>query len=597
MTDELHDDGAAAAPEATARLGWTRLAIGFGWGVALWGLHEAWEAKVWPATQLAAMSPLVLIALFVPLIVIAGLGRMRPRTLVIWTGAAAAVVAGLGVYDGLTATAEAFGERVAVSPVLVVCAAAGLFIAHSLVEASDHDRRRVASYATLFDLASKHAVQLALSGAFVGVFWALLWLGAALFELIGLDGFRRLLQEQWFSIPATFTAFAAAGHLTDVRVGLIRGVRTVGLTLLSWLAPMMALIAAGFLVSLAFTGLEPLWDTNAGAAILLSAAAVLILLVNAIYQGGDETRPPPLVLRWSARVASVALVPIVALAAYALALRVGQYGLTPERVIAAACVLVGAVIAAGYAFAAVRPGPFLKPLEPTNIAGAYTALAVLIALFTPLADPARLSVNDQVNRLLAGKVTADKFDWDFLRFQARQAGLDALKRLARSNDKAVAEEAKAALARDYRTAPADAVEPLPRLTIADLKVVSAGKTPPAEFLAQDWSADETLRGCVGVSLDARRCRAVLEDFDRDGVDEILVVRLGSGGLYRRQGAGWRRIASTGGQCDGWEEALEAGRFRVIEPPLRDVVIGDQRVVLEPPVRLCDPADPLFGAVK
>lgn len=560
---------------ASSRQGWIRLGLGLMQGLGLWVLHEAWEAKAWPATQLAVMGPLVLLLLFIPLILIAGLGRIRTRTLMMWTGGAAAVLTGLGVYDGLTATVEAFGERVAVSPVLVAFTAAGLFIAHNLVAAADHDRRRIAHYPTHFDLAWKHGVQLGLSLVFVGVFWVLLWLGAALFRLIGLEGFEKLLEQEWFSIPATFTAFAGAGHLTDVRVGLIRGVRTVALTLLSWLTPMMALIAVAFLAALPFTGLEPLWDTNAATASLLAAAAVMIVLVNAIHQGGDgddEGYSPNVILRWAARAASVALVPVVGLAAYALSLRIGQYGLTPERIIAAACVLIGALHAGGYAFAAVKPGPLMKPLELTNVIAAYATLAVLIALFTPIADPARVSVDDQVGRLRSGKVTPERFDWDFLRFEARTHGLAALKRLARSPDEAVAAQAKAALARDQRTARAEPAPAARTLTAGDFRVATAGKALPADFPGASADAGE-LSDC---GANDRRCPVVIEDFAGDGADEVLVLRGWSGWLYQREGARWRKIGTLESLCGDWERLLERGEYSLAEPVAKDLVIGGRR---------------------
>ncbi|WP_262423631.1 DUF4153 domain-containing protein [Brevundimonas denitrificans] len=76
---------------------------------------------------------------------------------------------------------------------------------------------------------------------------------------------------------------------------------------------------------------------------MLSAAAALIILINAAYQDGEPDGAPPVVLQWAARIAGVLLVPLIGLALWGLALRIGQHGLTPERIIAAACVLVGAV--------------------------------------------------------------------------------------------------------------------------------------------------------------------------------------------------------------------------------------------------------------
>ena len=75
-------------------------------------------------------------------------------------------------------------------------------------------------------------MQGALAAAFTGAFWGLLWLGAGLFDLINIDFFIELLQERWFAIPATTLAVSAAAHVTDVRAGIVRGIRTLGLSLL-----------------------------------------------------------------------------------------------------------------------------------------------------------------------------------------------------------------------------------------------------------------------------------------------------------------------------------------------------------------------------
>ena len=118
------------------------------------------------------------------------------------------------------------------------------------------DRRLIARYPTYFDVSWKYGVQIVLVGLFTGAFWLLLWLGAALFALIKIDFLSTLLQKPWFSVPATTLAFAAAIHVTDVRVGIVRGARTLSCNLLSWLLPLMVLIAVGFVATLPFTGLE-----------------------------------------------------------------------------------------------------------------------------------------------------------------------------------------------------------------------------------------------------------------------------------------------------------------------------------------------------
>jgi len=415
MTDFLGEAEPAgpADPRAVRQATLIRLATGLFQGLLLYALWRADKFKVWPATQRELYAAFLMIVVFAPFVVLAGVSALRLRTLAVWKAVAALVVGGLGAYGVWSGDPAAQGVN-GLGPQTILAIAALVFIGHHLVQPADMERRRIAAYPTYFDVTWKHGVQGALSLGFTGAFWLLLFLAAALFKLIGVDAIETLIRREGFIFPATAVMFAAAVQLTDVRANLVRGVRTVALTLLAWLLPLMALIAAAFLLTLPFTGLEPLWKTRSATAILLVADAFLILLANAAYQDGTEATA--LVLRWAARLAGVLLVPITGLAAYGLFLRIGQYGLSPDRIIAAACVLVAAGYAVGYAVAAVRPGAWMKALEATNIAMAFVVIVVLLALCTPLADPRRLSVENQVKRLHAGKVKPDDFDFAFLRF-------------------------------------------------------------------------------------------------------------------------------------------------------------------------------------
>ena len=102
-------------------------------------------------------------------------------------------------------------------------------------------------------------------------------------------------------------------------------------------------------------------------------------------------------LRVSRLVAALVIVPLVALAAYGLSLRVRQYGWTPERITASACVVVAACYAIGYAVVdAAGRAARCAGWRPVNVTTAFVIVGVLLALFSPAADPIRISVNDQV---------------------------------------------------------------------------------------------------------------------------------------------------------------------------------------------------------
>lgn len=557
-----------------------RLAVGLFQGLALFGLSEAAERKVWPMTDPPVFIGLVVMALAIGPVLLSGLGSLRRRGLILWATIAVVVTGAIGWHEGRRLFD---GFETIPSPLVMVAVLVGLFIAHSLIVAAARDRARIAAYPTYFDVSWKHGVQLALALAFTGIFWAVLGIGAALFGMIGIKGFGEIIGERWFAIPASALAFAAAVHLTDVRLGLIQGVRTVALTLLGWLLPLLAGLALAFLLALPFTGLEPLWKTGSAAMILIGAGAALILLINAAYQDGGREKPLPVALRWAMRLGGLLLLPLTVLAVYALWLRIGQYGLTIERIIAVAGVVVGACYAVGYALAAVLPGPVMRRLEPTNVATSIVVLVVLLALLSPVADPVRLSVDNQVSRLLAGKVKPADFDFDYLRFSSGQLGTRALEKLSKAGGD-IGRLAKAAQARESRYAPEppkpDNVQPL-----AGLSVYPAGKTTPDSLKAQ-WVTVAAGR-CEKAN---ENCRLIMLDLDGDGRDEVLVgspnanldlLALGEDGVWTMQGV----IAPPYcGRNEAVFEALMGGRFTTESSRWNTIAVNGMILTVDPEER-------------
>lgn len=599
MTDASSDAPLETAdPRAVRRATIIRLATGLAQGLLLYGLYKIDKLELWPSKQRELFMALTLVTMFVPFVVLAGVSALRWRTLVGWKLVSTILVGGLAGY-GVWADPARSGSDGLMSPEPSVffAVAALIFIGHHLVQPADMERRRIARFPTYFDVTWKHGVQAVLSLGFTGAFWLLLFLAAALFKLIGVDTIEKLIRHEWFSFPATAVMFAAAVQLTDVRANLVRGVRTVALTLLAWLLPLMALIAAAFLLTLPFTGLEPLWRTKSATAILLVADAFLILLTNAAYQDGTEKTA--VVLKWAARLAGVLLVPITVLAAYGLSLRIGQYGLSPDRIIAGACVLVAAGYAVGYAIAAVRPGAWMRTLEPTNIAMAFGVIAVLLALFTPIADPRRLSVNDQVTRLEGGKVKADAFDYDALAFQDGRYGRTALEALKTHRNPVIAANAKAVLFIKHDVTP---LKPTPELMpfdrnkkiLAKIEMLPAGTILPTDF-ARQFSAPGAipLGSCSG--SDDSWCIATLREIDDVAGAELLLSEGRSIVVYRKAVTGkWEEYAVTElSECPKFNirDVFAGGRLKALPPSLPDLEIAGERYHLTLGAMGCEPKEP------
>lgn len=571
--------------DAPSWLGPARLVIGLLQGLGLFWLHRASDGVAnWPATQPLLFGPLLLVIGLLPVMLLASVGQLRLTTVGIWALVAGGVLSLLGLHDIARQSTDTLQEPPFLSPPVIVFSAVALFIAHLLVAPADMERRRIASYPAYFDTATKSLVQLALSIGFTGAFWALLHLGAALFRVIGLEFLENLLREDWFYIPVTFVVFAVAVHLTDVRDGLIRGVRTVALMLLSWLLLVITVLVAGFVVALPFTGLQGLWETGSATALVLFAAAALIVLINAAYQDGRTDNRPPAVLRVAVRIASVLITPLIVIAFWGLALRVGQHGLTPDRIIAAACALVGAVFAGGYGWAALSPfwrkGDWMRPLERTTIGAAVLALVLILALFSPLLDPARLSVADQTARLERGAVTPDRFDYRFLRFESGKAGQAALARLARSPDAETAARAKEALEKTERYEMADDLRGWRPPAAEDIRIRAnpAGAVLPASFTEQYPRLREVLSGCV----EGATCEARMLDLDRDGATEVVVAARRALSVFKREEDGrwfeWAMYMPPSCQEGSIDvaRALRGGQLETAPPVFPDMVLNGTR---------------------
>jgi hypothetical protein len=570
----------------TRRVGQQRLAAGLVQGALLYFLYHALRSKAWPSSEPMLFYPLVLLSLIVPILLISGLGHLTRRQLALWMGAAAAVIVVFGVHDAWRMASAPPGMPRQSSFFVLVFSVAFFYIAHTLVLAGAQDGQRVARYTTYFETAWKVFIQLLFSAFFVGGFWLVMWLGAILFQLLELRFLGRLIEEAWFSVPVTCFAFSCAMHVTDVRPAIVRGIRTLLLVLMAWILPVASLLSLGFLASLPFTGLEVLWKTRHATAVLLSTSAVLVVLVNAAFQTGEGPPGVARTVRLSARVSCVLLLPLTALGIHALGLRVADYGWTTDRVIGAACLLVAVCYAVGYAWAALRKGVWLQPVREVNICAALLVLAVLFALFTPIADPARISVASQMARLELGKVAADKFDYYFLRFRGERYGEAALLQLAARSERDVARERALRMMRQQYPGDLAAV---PGVDIgSNLKVWPQGARLPASFPLRDWNLSrEGPRLPLCLTKPDRVCDTFLVDIDGDGHDEVLVVGEASfiGAVLLAEGKSGRwevmaRLPYDVAGCEPLLQKLRKGEFALVPSRMREIEVGGLRLSVQ-----------------
>ena len=511
-----------------------RLLIGLVQGALLFGLYQVTEFDNINTGPLAAWT---LLAAYAPPLWLATAGQLSLRSGLVWGLIATALLGAMGLASGLLPDSS-FNLSV-----LMVCLPAALFCAHHLIVPALRSGGPVAPYPHYYEAAWKSGIQLVLSLMFLGVFWIILYVGAALFNAIGIGLVEDVIENKAFVFFASSLVFALGVELTDVREGLTQGIRTVALTLLSWLLPVAVLMAAAFIVTLPLAGLSELGASLSPAGLMLAATAGLIVLINTVYQDGNEHLSGSVFLRFVMRAGCVLILPMTLVALWAVSVRIGQYGLTPERIIALTAAIIGLLYSVGYVLAQIprqsRGGGWLPTLEATNIAAALVTTLTLVGFSTPWLNPMQLSINSQLARLNDPDIAPEDIPYRWLGWESGERGRTALEGLARSDNPQIGSRAEKALEAPYAIAPTlqGAIVFYPQGTVA----------PEGFGTARCYTSP---------------CAARLIDLDQDGTDEVLVRQGATFAVYKRDSeGGWTEIGTyaprnTCGDLSGAAQALE-----------------------------------------
>lgn len=311
-----------------------------------------------------------------------------------------------------TATGMPGLEASAVLTPFAITQTALLFILLPFLQSHLVNQRWQLSYSQLFSLAWQNTLTLLLMLIFVGLSWLVLHLGASLFALIKLTLLQELLREKAVIYLLTGLMVGLGILLGRTQYHAIYVLRNIVFAMFKGLLPLLALIALGFVLSLPFTGLEPLWATRHAAAILISLQLMLLLFVNAVAQAGTQAAPYNRLLRYLINAALCSLPVFALLALYAIYLRLNQYGITQDRLYALLLALVLAAHAIGYCLAALRSTESWLPLlGKVNISLAFAAILLLVAVNSPLLDVQRLTATSQIARLQASTIEADEHSY------------------------------------------------------------------------------------------------------------------------------------------------------------------------------------------
>ena len=286
------------------------------------------------------------------------------------------------------------------------------------------------SYPALFDCAWRIVVRYAAAWLFVAVFWGILLLSSALLEIVAITVIDDLLAID--PVPHIL-----AGAMLGLAIRVVHEMRDylspfMVLRLLRLLVPVLLVVLVIFVAALLFQPFGGLFGGLSPAATLLVVAIGAISLVS-VAVDKDEDHAVKLGFMRLATEGLALLLPVLAgVAVYAVWLRVGQYGWTPDRLAAAFAAGIVALYALFYALAVLFRGVWMQHVRSVNIGMAMLVWLAGFAWLTPVINAEAISTRDQVARYLDGQVdVAGLAVWEMAHEWGRAgaAGLTELKAL------------------------------------------------------------------------------------------------------------------------------------------------------------------------
>ncbi|TVT86542.1 DUF4153 domain-containing protein [Pseudomonas sp. H3(2019)] len=428
-------------------------------------------------------------------------------------------------------------------------------------------------YPDLFRHAWNNAFIVLLALLVTLAFSLLLWLCGRLFSILGMPQLAELFTSSYFlcfSLPLFFSLGMRMGRENEKVIGLLRGVL---LAVCRYLLPLCALITVLFTLALAFTGLQPIWNTGYSTHILLCLAASNLFLLNGVFQDGqhDAGYAKPLKILINASLCCLPL--LVVMGGYSSWLRIDQYGLTPSRFLAMLLVVVALVhsLAALWAVFA-RQSVWLASLSRSNPWVALLSFVVLLLMFSPLLDPQAFSAHNQVQRLLSGRTPVAEFDARSLRQRLGAPGREQFEGLlAQVRQEQILDE----------PGRVQLLEMLEAVSIKDQPVDY--RTPKLYWLGPVPDNSKQLIELLTTRDECNPpgCAAWAVDLDEDGIDEVLLIEkqnwASSAMLYAREGQGkgaWQKEGVLSGITDapGLITQIREGKIKAVRQRYKTLLV-------------------------
>lgn len=517
-------------------------AVGFVQGVILWRLSEWGPRTPTIAALLTAAAVVTLVAGLT--LQFAWTGERHARLIAI-AAALAGVFGAIGWWvwiqvpeKTITYAGDAFRQGT-----FAPAAFLALYVLTPFLQIFQATGRARFPYVDLFRHSWNNVFIGTLAGLFTGLYWALIELWAALFDMLGIAWFKNVFHSDPFRFLTLATVFGFGIALAKENDAVIGTLRRITLAFFRILMPFLSLIALLFLATLPLTGLAPLWATKAASPLLLSLLILTIVFINAVFQDGSGERPYPTWLRRGVEVALLAMPIFAGLSLYSINLRVAQYGLMPERFYVVLVAVTVGLYGLGYATAVLwRGSEWLGLMRPVNLWMSLVVAAIALLLHTPVLDPLAWSAANQYRRLVDQRVPPAQFDFAALRFKLGAVGFETLQRLKTAAGHPQAEVVRTKVEDTERLTTYVAPDvPAMTLLAEHLQVVGLPEGVPGglvDFLNKD-ALDFVVRACVS----ERDCVIFPIDVDGDSLPEYALLPSYFYSLYvfGRSPSGWRRV--------------------------------------------------------
>ena len=401
------------------------LVIAFIQGLMLLAIYRALDTHYWPWRQPVYLYPLLSFAVVTPTLCLLSFIQGQILHYAKWISLFTVCLLVAAAYTGWQLEP---GDKIEGSSIGFIFVWTSLIASFkALMYIQQRGSGQVISYSALFRYSWRNFLVLALSLLFTLIFWGILYLCGALFKVINIDFFAKLIKHDWFYIPMLTLAHGFGVLIFRNLASIIDTIAKILQVLMKFLLPAVVLVSIAFLAALPFTGIQTLWGTGHGSLLILWLQVLVLFFVNAVYQDESHVLPYPRIIH-RAIYCGIALLPIYSIIAFfGLCARIDQYGLSVERCWALLLWALLFLFSLGYLWGIIRKrDQWIETLGRVNISMGLIVLALMLLVNSPVLDFRKISLASQMHQLDSGVISMANLDINYIDNHLGRSGYLAL---------------------------------------------------------------------------------------------------------------------------------------------------------------------------